>query len=111
MTTIPYYLEKSKRINQYITLMVDIGYSNFEKLPEINKDKILYLIIQELGEDAYDLIIEKPILNKFNAYLLSDSRSDAMDFVFTIKNMAFERYKEALNEMFGNIRFSLRGAA
>lgn len=109
--TISHVLQQSKEINNYIKKLVDIGYTRFDKTMEIQKDKIVSLIINELGNDTYDIFIDCDLLSKFNEYLISASSNDAVDLAGFMRQQVLNKYQDDLYEMFAIKNNSMRIAS
>ena len=80
MNNIPHFLF-SKDITSYVQQLINIGYKSFSNLIDFNKEKLISKIINELGNDSYNLIIDSEHFDKtlscFKDFLLSESANDA----------------------------------
>ncbi len=100
---------QAKEIQSYVLSLLQIGYDNYYKLPSEHKEKIVTMIIKNLGIDAFDILLGDEIentLDYFTSYLVSDSKNDALDFVEHLKHNALKHYEYEINELFQELKWS-----
>jgi hypothetical protein len=103
MIHIPVFLF-DKNITKNIKHLINIGYKSFNDLIDFDKEKLIVQIIDSLGNDAYNLIIDSPHFDKTLSYLkdflISDSVNSAFSLAKTIRRNAIEYYTDDLNNLF-----------
>jgi hypothetical protein len=109
MNNIPRFLF-NKEIITNINSLINIGYKSYSNLIDFDKEKIISQIINILGNDAYNLIIDSEnfdkTLNYFKDFLLSESANDAFKLAKTMRKNAIEYYEDNLNDLFEYLSYN-----
>lgn len=100
---------RTKEIKSHISHLIDIGYETFYGLEEIQKDKILRMILKELGNDAFDILFNECDSNKvskcFNNFLHSESVNDAFDLAMILRDGAMSKFSDDIQTLFDELNW------
>ncbi len=104
---------RSKTVNsKIISLILDDGYTSFERLDTSDKDELLGLHIAEMGKYGYEVITEandtKEILNDFIGYLLNGTPEAAVRLAETMRSNALDYLNKPISTLFDDCYSDLR---
>lgn len=104
---------RSKTVTDTISnLIMDDGYTSFERLPDSDKDELLGLQIASMGKHGYEVITEaddaSEILKDFICYLLNGTPDTAVRLAETMRSNALEYLRKPISTLFDDCYSDLR---
>jgi hypothetical protein len=104
MLMIPKYIKTLTVTDEIDRLIMDDGYTSFEKLPDDAQNRLAAYSMDALGRDAYECIIEAEdfdgVLAELRQYLLNDNTENAIDLADHLRNNTREYFKRTLALLF-----------
>lgn len=103
---IPNYMY-DERIYSYAESLIDEGFLSYHAISTSDKEHFITLIIDVLGEEAYQILIGSDNLDKtlhlFAKYLKSKSKIDSENFISALRENALDYYDYYLQNLFDEV--------
>jgi hypothetical protein len=93
-------------ITNIIDFFVEDGFKSYTELPSTSKDTIISACIKELGEDAYNCLIDSENITKvmchFRKFLLTYEYDEIDDMVEAMRTIATDYFEDDMNWLFSD---------
>lgn len=91
----------TKPLLKLIDNLIDDGFRSYENLSDADKDNIVALCIDALGDEAFECIMASfDTISNLKKYILTGKRDDAYDLAIMMRDAASDYFRDVMECLF-----------
>jgi len=91
----------TKPLLRLIDTLIEDGNNSYSKLSDADKDNVIALCIDSLGDDAYACIIDSDyMIGDLKRFVITSKKEDAITLAHNLHDAAAKYFEDDMNELF-----------